>query len=506
MENNVDKIVENLKKLAAEPVISSEVQRKSLVWLPVEKLLPHPDNPRKELGDLSELSESIAENGVMQNLTVIANIDDSTEHERMLDGTTECSEEYRDHAILHAFKKDYTIIIGHRRHAAAVQAGVLELPCVIVDLDYPAQIATMLMENLQRSDLTVYEQAQSFKQLTIDCGMSASSIAKKTGFSETTVRRRLKMAELDQDILKQVSSRQINISDFEQLETINDPKLKNNALKEIGTKNFASALLNARDQEKKLAHKLEIKQICDKAGFKEIDENKGNKMSEYERLMSCSYNAPSQEKIEEFIATGKNIFYYVDRWGYLYIVAKRDNALIEKSKEDEKNDKLQRERACKLLKEAFERAFELRFNFIKNYLERDAKEHIIEIAQLGFDCAYVNDNMLFYKLCGYTDEYLAECGVWPTFDECIENGLTTFRALLYQMYATTEDDANLKCYETYSWSSMCGKYIGNKRLANLYAAFERLGYEMSDFEKELMDGTSELYYGNENKNDINAVD
>ena len=497
MQNNVDMMVEDLKKLAGEPVNSSGGYRKSLVWLPVDKLFPHPDNPRRDLGDLSELAESIMENGVMQNLTVIANIDDTLEHERMLDGTTECSEEYRDHAILHAFKKDYTIIIGHRRHAAAVQAGLLELPCVIVDLDYPAQIATMLMENLQRSDLTVYEQAQSFKQLTIDCGMSASSIAKKTGFSETTVRRRLKMAELDQDILKQVSSRQINISDFEQLETINDPKLKNNALKEIGTKNFASALLNARDEEKKLAHKLEIEQICDKAGFKKIAESKGNKMSKYERLMSCSYNAPSEEKIAELTATGKNIFYYVDRWGYLYIVAKRDNALLEKSKEDEKNEKLEREMACKLLEEAFERAFELRFNFVKNYLESDAKKHLPEIIQLSFDCAFGNDMDLFYKLCGFTDEYLVECAEWPTWEECIEKGVTTYRALLYQVYATTEDDIKKKCYETYSLSAKYGQYVGCKFLDDLYTALRRLGYEMSDFEKELMDGTSELYYGNE---------
>ena len=498
MQNNVDMMVEDLKKLAGEPVNSSGGYRKSLVWLPVEKLFPHPDNPRKDLGDLTELAESIAENGVMQNLTVIANIDDSTEHERMLDGTTECSEEYRDHAILHAFKKDYTIIIGHRRHAAAVQAGLLELPCVIVDLDYPAQIATMLMENLQRSDLTVYEQAQSFKQLTIDCGMSAASIAKKTGFSETTVRRRLKMAELDQDILKEVSGRQLNMADFEKLEKIEDPKLRNNALKEIGTRNFSSAILNAEQEEKKRTKKAEIERICDGAGFIKIAESTGSKMSSYERLGSCMYNAPSEEKIAELIATGKQIYYYVDRWGYLYIVVKRDSALEEKNKEKEKNEKLEREKACKLLEEAFETAFKLRFNFIKNYLEKDAKAHVPEIIQLGFDCSDGYDVELFYKLCGYTDKDLDDIvrDEWPTFGECIEKGLTTFRALLYQMYSTTEDDANSNCYEKYHWSSMCGQYKANKRLEDLYIALGRLGYEMSDFEKELMDGTSELYYGN----------
>lgn len=55
----------------------------------------------------------------------------------------------------------------------------------------------MLLENMQRSDLTVYEQAQGF-QMMLDLGESISDISEKTGFSETTVRRRVKLLELDQ--------------------------------------------------------------------------------------------------------------------------------------------------------------------------------------------------------------------------------------------------------------------------------------------------------------------
>ena len=57
--------------------------------------------------------------------------------------------------------EDYTIIIGHRRAAAAQQAGVYELPCAIVEMDEREQMQTMMIENMQRSDLTVYEQAQA---------------------------------------------------------------------------------------------------------------------------------------------------------------------------------------------------------------------------------------------------------------------------------------------------------------------------------------------------------
>ena len=57
----------------------------------------------------------------------------------------------------------YTVVIGHRRLAAAKLAGLRELPCVITEMTLQEQLRTMLMENMQRTDLTVYEQAQAFR-------------------------------------------------------------------------------------------------------------------------------------------------------------------------------------------------------------------------------------------------------------------------------------------------------------------------------------------------------
>ena len=158
-----------------------------LTMLPVDKLHPHPDNPRKELGDLTELADSIRQNGIYQNLTVIPEND------------------------------GYTVIIGHRRLAAAKLAGLAEVPCAIVEMDRREQLQTMLLENMQRSDLTPWEQAQGF-QMMIDMGDSVETIAEKSGFSRKTVRSRLKMAELDQNVLRQLSAeRQISIGDLDEL-------------------------------------------------------------------------------------------------------------------------------------------------------------------------------------------------------------------------------------------------------------------------------------------------
>ena len=83
------------------------MENKEYVNISVENIYPHPENPRKDLGDLSELVESIKKQGVMQNLTVIPG-------HWLEDG------EWSDEA--------YTLIIGHRRCAAAKLAGVTEVP------------------------------------------------------------------------------------------------------------------------------------------------------------------------------------------------------------------------------------------------------------------------------------------------------------------------------------------------------------------------------------------
>ena len=124
-----------------------------IVMIPRSLLHAHPDNPRKDLGDLKELADSIAEHGIMQNLTVVPDEGDG-------DG--------------------YKILIGHRRFAAS--EGVLdELPCVVAKgLTDREQVGIMLCENMQRSDLTYLEQAHGF-QMMMDLGDTIETISEKTG-------------------------------------------------------------------------------------------------------------------------------------------------------------------------------------------------------------------------------------------------------------------------------------------------------------------------------------
>lgn len=102
----------------------------------IEQLDIHPQNVRKVYTDIDELAESIKARGVMQNLTVVPTPD----------------------------KKDhYLVVIGNRRLTAARKAGLKTMPCSVVEMTEKEQISTMLLENMQRSDLSVSEQAQGLR-------------------------------------------------------------------------------------------------------------------------------------------------------------------------------------------------------------------------------------------------------------------------------------------------------------------------------------------------------
>jgi len=497
--NNPADLVNALRTMTEQP---DSHQR--MVYIPIGDLLPHPDNPRQDLGDLSELTDSIIANGVMQNLTVVPCIKDSNTYDRMLDGRDDgairYSEAYRQHAITHAFTNKYTVVIGHRRLAASDLAGLKELPCVIVDMDYPTQIATMMTENLQRRDLTVYEQAQGFKQLSINFGMSAERIAEKTGFSATTVRRRLKLCDLNQDTLKEVSGRQINMTDFERLDKIDDPKLRDEALKEIGTFNFNNKCYVAEQEIKKKKKREAWQKICKEAGLIEVSENTGNKRDKYDYVAGLYGDTPSREQIEKYITDGRTLYFYIDRWGYAYIVSRKDdeNSITpEQLKKQEEEQK--REATCAALAEALERAFKLRYDFIDSFTETTAKKHVPEIMRFA---ARVNvcyggdfDSELFWKLMGGTEERWEELedAEWDEVYASVKDSVTDAPhfAALAMAYAGFCDTPNNHCYDYW------GNYVKSPQLSDLYEHLCELGYEMSDEERELMDGTSALYHRNE---------
>ena len=128
--------------------------RNVAVNLPVSKIYSHPDNPRKDLGDISELADSIKKNGLMQNHTVMPGHWISKEEYIKIakaEGVSRIDAE-SSYTGEEWSNEGYTLLIGHRRCAAARAAGLETVPCrIIEDSTRNEQVGIMLEENMQRT-------------------------------------------------------------------------------------------------------------------------------------------------------------------------------------------------------------------------------------------------------------------------------------------------------------------------------------------------------------------
>lgn len=235
----------------------------------IEQLDIHPQNVRKVYTDIDELAESIKARGVMQNLTVVPNPD----------------------------KKDhYLVVIGNRRLTAARKAGLKTMPCSVVEMTEKEQISTMLLENMQRSDLSVSEQAQGF-QLMLDLGETETTIAEKTGFSRNTVRHRLNLAKLDQETLTRREENkdfQLTLTDLYELEKVQDIKKRNEILKTaVSSREIAWKAKQAVKEEKIKKNAQIVFEILEEKGVKAAP--KRAKEEEKERIEK-EFAEISQEK------------------------------------------------------------------------------------------------------------------------------------------------------------------------------------------------------------------
>ena len=292
--------------------------KKSLVYLKRSQLEPHPDNPRKDLGDLEELRASIRENGIMQNLTVIPT-DDSFEH--------------------------FRILIGHRRFAAS--EGIEdELPCRIVEgLSDKEQLSVMLCENMQRSDLTFIEQAHGF-QLMLDLGDTVEEIAQKTGFSSTTVKHRLKINELDQKSISEASEYfQLTIGDFIELEKVKDIERRNEILADArNSSELAETVQDYLEELERNKKEAEIKEVMAEIGWKKTDKYFSLYSSEWSSVAKWTdsinidqFDEGVAERLRKLAEKEQGEIYYRISWRYLEIARK------EAKKKDEKKKKTKEE-------------------------------------------------------------------------------------------------------------------------------------------------------------------
>lgn len=475
--------------MLTEEFDNEEDSRRRIVYVPVEKIYPHPDNPRKDIGDVTELSQSMLANGILQNLTVVPNINDTKSYDRLIDGSDDgikYSTAYVDHATKHAFENSYTVIIGHRRLAAAKAAGVKDIPCVVADMDYATQIATMMTENLQRLDLTIYEQAQGFKQMKLDLGMDTNQISQKTGFSASTIRRRLKLCELDPDKLMKASHRQISIEDLERLGKIDDIEARNRVLEDLGTYNFDYSYKRAlKEQEEENRRKTWRISLLER-GLHEISYRESSTNDNY-RHSARSYALCSSVSPDEYIIDNDQE-YFSFNGNAVYFKRKKNASDDEKRLSDERKQDKERLRR-EALSEITKTAYELRRDFVEHIQESDARKFSVFVIEYNIRRDWSGIDHLgwsggLYDNSKFPEQLPDKKGIESIYPQ-IEK--TPFRSLLRHTYLMWSDNEKLGC------ANYNGEFMENKRLNLIYDFLCRIGYRMSDEEKALMDGSSPLY-------------
>ena len=136
----------------------------------IDRIDPNPNQPRQVMGDLSELIASIAEKGILEPLVVRQRGD------------------------------RFQIVAGERRYQASVQVGLRDLPVVIRDVDDTEMLELALIENLQRKDLTAFEEAEALHHLSQRSAYTHEALARRLGKSRTSITESLALNAMPEEV------------------------------------------------------------------------------------------------------------------------------------------------------------------------------------------------------------------------------------------------------------------------------------------------------------------
>lgn len=151
-------------------LISSRTTGPTLRMIPINKIDPNPRQARSELGNMKELMASIKSKGILEPILV-----------KPKEGR-------------------YEIIAGERRYIASKRIGLKELPCIEMDVEDNEAMELTLIENLQRKDLAVFEEADGLKSLAENYGYSHSKISEKIGKARSTITEIIKVSKIPKEI------------------------------------------------------------------------------------------------------------------------------------------------------------------------------------------------------------------------------------------------------------------------------------------------------------------
>lgn len=434
----------------------------NIIELKINMLEHHPKNPRQDLGDLTELADSIREKGILQNLTVVPN----------------------DHG-------KYNVVIGNRRLEAAKLAGLESIPCVISLMDEAEQQAVMLLENMQRNDLDPYEQAHGF-QMCLDLGMTEDDLKKETGFSKKTIRHRLNLLKLDHDKFKIGVQRGATLQDYIDLEQIENEIEKNKLLEYIGTDEFRYELNMVLGNQKREKLKKKVLEKLKVQGIRKVEE-KPNDYTYHQCLYGMSdYNYFLEqgpfEKPEDYCFVDSQSFINLYKKCELVNTKETENIVSKEPAEEEKA------KAEIILKA--NAAYQTRLEFAKEKMKElstdiqtlyDLSSMYMSIKEELITTSYSTDiDVNFEQLTG--NSYKDGIKEPSNIKEMI-------RLLFALIYSELELSDPSSLFEPVWMGKRHNQYSSDEKesLENYYQWIESFGYVASEEEKQIMFGTHPLY-------------
>ena len=199
-----------------------------VVQIPVEFIVPNPEQPRKVFTDneLEELTNSIREYGVLQPLLV-----------KRTEG------------------KKFILIAGERRLRASKLAGLHRVPVIIKDLEEPEAALIALVENVQREDLNFLEEARAYKKLMEDFNLTQGEIAKRVSKQQSTISNKIRILALPEELQQMLMTNKLTERHARALLKLGDEDDRRKILKRVVDNN-----LNVKQTEKLIEDFLEGKE------------------------------------------------------------------------------------------------------------------------------------------------------------------------------------------------------------------------------------------------------
>lgn len=437
----------------------------------ISKLRVHPKNVRKTYTNIDELADSMKTQGILQNLTVVKNPEE--------EGT-------------------YWVVIGNRRLTAAIKAGLKTAPCQIAEMDEKDQAVTMLLENMQRSDLTIYEQAQGI-QMVLDLGETEDSLAEKTGFSKSTIRHRSNIAKLDQKVLQekeQDEGFQLTLKDLYELEKIPDIKTRDKILKAASSSNnLASRVREHVEETKRKENKKKIKALLKKAGIEPAPESAAREMygNKWETVKTYDLSGDLPKTLK-FDGEDTNKLFWIEYWRELRIIKKRAKVKKELTPaEIEQKEKDKRKRQLRAMQKEMAAQRE---DFIKLVVEKkltpekpDFDSINKRLFRLMLSCDSWMNMSAAYRFLSGTEE------TWKLSDEEKENLEKEFSALPLHQQLFIYADKAVSDKDVSEWDASYHKGNG-KILMGFEEILKEFGFSYNDDSfGGVSDGTHELYTG-----------